>query len=101
MKENVGKLDRAIRSVAGPGLIFLGYSRLGGQEGRPVGLLAMLAGVGLIESAITRVCPMSALLGIDTRSDREVIQDMEELLGPGISGLEDDQEVVGVVELCD
>jgi hypothetical protein len=32
-----------------------------------VGLAAMIAGTLVAESAITKVCPVSALAGIDTR----------------------------------
>lgn len=66
MKENVGGADRALRSVAGPALILLGFTRWGGREGRPGGLLAMLAGVVVTETAITRVCPLNELAGVDT-----------------------------------
>lgn len=67
MKENVGTGDRIFRSIAGPALMTIGYTRLGGRRGRSAGLAAIVAGVLLIESAITKVCPVNALLGIDTR----------------------------------
>lgn len=67
MKENVGRADQIVRSIVGPGLVALGYSRLGGDYGRPAGLLTMLAGWSLIESAVTRTCPVNALIGLDTR----------------------------------
>jgi hypothetical protein len=67
MKENVGTADRALRSLVGPALLGAGYARLGGREGRTAGLTAMIAGALIIESAITRVCPVNAMLGIDTR----------------------------------
>lgn len=67
MKENVGRADQIMRSIVGPGLVALGYSKLGGDYGRPAGLLTMLAGWSVIESAITRTCPINALLGLDTR----------------------------------
>lgn len=67
MQENVGNTDRTIRSIVGPALIGLGYTALGGNKGRPGGLATMLLGTLIIESAITRVCPANALLGIDTR----------------------------------
>ncbi|GAB6060800.1 YgaP family membrane protein [Desulfonatronum parangueonense] len=75
MKENVGSVDQAVRGVLGPILICKGYFRLGGSKGRPLGLLAMLAGVSLLESAMTRVCPLSKYLGIDTRSMQEKRRD--------------------------
>jgi hypothetical protein len=66
MKENVGTADQALRAVTGPALMALGYTRFGGHEGRMVGLATMIAGVLLLESAITRVCPVNWVLGIDT-----------------------------------
>lgn len=67
MRENVGNTDRTIRSIAGPALIGLGYTALGGSKGRIGGLATMILGTLIVESAITRVCPANALLGIDTR----------------------------------
>ena len=70
MKENVGRTDQALRSIAGPVLLAVGYTWLGGRRGRTSGLLAMVSGALILESAITRTCPLNALLGIDTsRSD--------------------------------
>jgi hypothetical protein len=34
MRENVGNFDRSLRAVAGPALMGLGYTRLGGRYGR-------------------------------------------------------------------
>ena len=76
MKENVGTTDRVIRSIVGPGLIALGYTRLGGSEGRLAGLLAMMGGVAVVESAITRTCPVNGLLGLDTREPELVWEDL-------------------------
>lgn len=67
MKENVGTEDQILRSVLGPVLMAIGYTRLGAREGRTAGLATMIAGALTIESAITHVCPASFLLGIDTR----------------------------------
>jgi hypothetical protein len=67
MEENVGTTDRMLRAVAGPALIAIGYSKFDGRHGRAAGLAAMIAGALVIESAITRVCPLNAALGIDTR----------------------------------
>lgn len=73
MKENVGKTDRMVRTIAGPALIYLGYKPWGGHRGDMMGLAAIVAGVTLVESAITRVCPLNALFGIDTR-DRDLVE---------------------------
>ncbi|WP_437515266.1 YgaP family membrane protein [Sorangium sp. So ce1099] len=67
MQENVGTLDRTARLVAGPLLMGLGATALGGLKGRPGGLVALVAGALIVESAITRVCPVNRLLGVDTR----------------------------------
>ena len=67
MRENVGGADRARRSVAGPALVALGLTRLGAREGRLPGLLALVLGALTTETAITRVCPLNAVLGLDTR----------------------------------
>lgn len=66
MRENVGGWDRAARGVAGPALLALGYTRWGGSRGELGGLAAMLAGALVAETAITRVCPLNELLGVDT-----------------------------------
>ncbi|MFW6324839.1 MAG: YgaP family membrane protein [Desulfovibrionales bacterium] len=84
MKENVGGIDRKLRFAAGPGLLVLGYLGIGGRHGRTFGLLTMLAGFALTETAITRVCPLNALFGIDSRSSREMIRDRNEVLEPSM-----------------
>ena len=66
MRENVGGADRAMRALAGPALMLLGYTKWGGGEGAPVGLLLMLGGALVTETAITRVCPLNEALGVDT-----------------------------------
>jgi hypothetical protein len=66
VRENVGGMDRAWRALVGPGLLALGYARWGGREGTLGGLLAMLSGVLITETAITRVCPLNEVLTIDT-----------------------------------
>jgi hypothetical protein len=80
MKENVGRIDRIGRAVIGPALMALGYTRLRGRDGETAGLAAMIVGAMLIDSAITRVCPGNALLGIDTRTKRERERDLQSLL---------------------
>jgi hypothetical protein len=67
MKENVGNTDRAIRFIVGPALIVASLTALGARLGRTSGLLALVGGTMIVESAITRTCPLNALLGIDTR----------------------------------
>ena len=70
MKENVGKKDRIIRSLVGPSLMIAGYTSLKGCKGKVSGLATMIFGALIIESAITRVCPLNAAFGFDTREKR-------------------------------
>jgi hypothetical protein len=79
MKENVGRADRLVRSVVGPALMTAGYGPLGGNRGKLAGLLGLITGALVVESAITRVCPLNALFGLDTRSDAERDRDRHEL----------------------
>ncbi|CAN5797909.1 hypothetical protein BH23GEM3_BH23GEM3_02110 [soil metagenome] len=67
MKENVGTTDRVLRSIVGPAFLALGYTRLHGNEGSLAGLAAIAGGALILESAITRTCPVNAMLGINTR----------------------------------
>lgn len=80
MKENVGKTDRLVRSVAGPALITLGYKGLGGNKGKIGGLAAIIAGTLILESAVTKVCPVNAFLGVDTRKKKSPISRIKEVL---------------------
>jgi hypothetical protein len=67
MKENVGTADQILRLIAGPALMAVGLTLLGGRAGRLRGLAAIVAGTLTLESGITRVCPVNSALGIDTR----------------------------------
>jgi hypothetical protein len=67
MKENVGRKDQLVRSIVGPALMLLGYHAWGGKRGRAAGLLAMLAGTLISETALTRTCPLNEVFGVDTR----------------------------------
>lgn len=65
MQENVGSIDRWIRLGVGAGLLVTGASAVGRQRIKSAALIAL--GTALIETSITRVCPMNAALGLDTR----------------------------------
>ncbi len=69
MLENVGKTDRWVRTAVGSSLVLLGawHSRRGGLASA----LALGAGAMLLESAVTRVCPVNSWLGVDTRGQEE------------------------------
>lgn len=74
MKENIGKEERMIRSIAGPALIGLGLIALGGHKGKIGGLLSMIAGTLITETAITKVCPVNHFFGVDTRKTKSPAQ---------------------------
>lgn len=80
MKENVGKKDRLIRSIAAPALIGVGYSVLKGNKGHGAGLCVMMLGTLIAESALTKVCPANALLGIDTRKKKGPLEKIQKIL---------------------
>ena len=80
MKENVGKVDRIARSIIGPSLMALGYARWGGRDGKLGGLTAIVSGALLVESAVTRVCPINGWLGIDSRNAAEIERDLRETI---------------------
>jgi hypothetical protein len=68
MQVNVGRTDQLLRSLVGPALFLAGLGRLGGRQGQPLGLAAIIGGALVIESAMTRTCPLNAALGINTAS---------------------------------
>jgi|SRR4051812_4807725 uncharacterized membrane protein len=69
MLENVGKTDRWLRAAVGSSLVLAGLG--GARRGGLASALALGAGVMLLETAITRVCPVNHWLGIDTRFQNE------------------------------
>jgi hypothetical protein len=66
MKENVGGWDRVGRAIIGPALLGAGYGLLDGRRGRLAGLAAMIGGALVTETAVTRVCPVNEVIGVDT-----------------------------------
>lgn len=94
MKENVGTGDRMARSLIGPALMAVGYTKFGGEKGRTAGLAAMVLGTTLIESAITKVCPINAMLGIDTRQKRHPLARIMNALPKALSFHEKEEAFV-------
>ena len=76
MKQNVGGTDRTMRLVVGPILalvgvaILVGWLGVGGTLGTALGVIALLAGVVLLFTGVTRLCVVNRLLGIDTYRGR-------------------------------
>lgn len=77
MRENVGRVDQSFR-VALSGLLGALAVAKYRKGARPLVPAALFVASSLVlESAITRVCPMNRLLGIDTRSKKERERDSE------------------------
>lgn len=76
MTENVGRTEQIIRGAGAVALLAVGYTALGAREGRLPGLLTLVAGAIVLETAVSRVCPLSAAIGIDTRTSRERLDDL-------------------------
>ncbi|HYP74341.1 MAG TPA: DUF2892 domain-containing protein [Polyangiaceae bacterium] len=68
MQENVGDRDRVLRFGVGGALLIAGL--LGLRRGRLGPALLFASGAMVLESAVTRVCPVNSLLGVDTRADQ-------------------------------
>lgn len=65
MQENVGTIDRWVRVAVGGTLVTAGLYGLARRNVLPAALLT--TGALVLESALTRVCPVNAWLGVDTR----------------------------------
>ena len=63
MNKNVGSIDRTIRGVAG--MVAIALYALGILAGT-LGIVALVAGIVLLGTAIIGWCPPYALLGINT-----------------------------------
>lgn len=81
MKENVGTEDQILRSFTGTALLSLGYKRLGGRNGKILGLSAMILGALILESAVTKVCPLNAALGINTKRKPGLFSRLRRIVG--------------------
>ena len=65
-RQNMGRLDRTVRFIAGVALAPIGLFGLSGWQGRPIGLVvAGLAVIALVTS-LTGVCPAYIPFGIST-----------------------------------
>lgn len=92
MQENVGDTDRWLRVAVGGALVLGAASSLGGRRALGPGLL-LAGGALLLETAITRVCPLNAALGVDSRGwapferfGKEVEQEKGEEVNGGEEG---------------
>ena len=63
MKKNVGTIDRTIRGLVG--LALIAVYLLGAVQGT-LGIVALIAGIVLLGTAVMGWCPPYSLLGINT-----------------------------------
>ena len=66
MRENVGGRERALRAAIGPALVLWGWTVLGPAQRKSGPVALMITGALVAETAVTKVCPVSAAFGIDT-----------------------------------
>ena len=68
MERNVGGLDRIVRGVLGIWLVVVAAAAY--RDDKPErAAIAAVAGVGLLQNAVTCFCGGNYLLGIDTTTD--------------------------------
>lgn len=67
MSANVGTVDRIVRAILGVGLLYLAFfSGVPQFEAAPLRYGAAALGIVMLAVAVTRVCPIYAVLGIRT-----------------------------------
>jgi uncharacterized membrane protein len=64
--KNESTLDRAVRGVAGAGLLVAAVASLGLGSGGALGVVFGAVGAILLATAITGFCPLYRLLGVAT-----------------------------------
>jgi hypothetical protein len=81
MQENIGDIERWLRVAAGGALIFGGARALSARGAALAPALMLASGALVLETALTRVCPLNALLGVDTRKSRSTPEQLSEAGG--------------------
>lgn len=71
---NMGRLDRALRLIAGAAIVLIGLLALGGWHGDGIGLA--VAGLGLLPlvTSTTGFCPLYLPFGVSTLGDAGISQ---------------------------
>ena len=68
MQKNVGSIDRAIRALVGIALLAVYF--FGVVQGT-LGIVALVAGIVMLGTAVIGWCPPYSLLGINTRGEKQ------------------------------
>jgi hypothetical protein len=66
IQTNESTLDRAVRAVAGAGLLVSSIATFGLASGAPLGVAFGAVGVILLATAVTGFCPLYRLVGVAT-----------------------------------
>lgn len=66
-KKNVGRLDRAVRLIAGAILFLIGWFLFGGLQGSSAGVYTTIFGLALVMTGLFNFCMLYALVGISTK----------------------------------
>jgi len=66
IRQNVGRLDRTLRLVAGVVIILIGLSLLNGWQGDPIGIVVATLGLVPLVTGLTGFCPGYVPFGITT-----------------------------------
>ncbi len=69
-KKNVGRLDRAVRLIAGVALALTGLFLLGGWQGNSTGIDVALFALLPLVTGLLGICPTYMLFGISTREEK-------------------------------
>lgn len=67
IRQNMGRLDRTVRAIAGIALIPIGLFALGGWQGSLVGILVVAVSALPLATGLTGFCPAYVPFGISTR----------------------------------
>ena len=66
IRQNVGRLDRTLRLVAGVVIIPTGLSLLNGWQGDPIGIVVAALGLVPLVTGLTGFCPGYVPFGVAT-----------------------------------
>lgn len=71
-RQNMGRLDRTVRFIAGVALIPIGLFALGGWQGNLSGVLAGVISLVLLLTSLTGFCPGYVPFGVSTYARESV-----------------------------
>lgn len=82
-------MDRKMRVMTGSMLIMAGHARAKARCGGLGATMMVMLGTALLETALTRVCPLNKLMDIDSCSADLIAKDRNEVLMQSPEPLDD------------